>query len=96
LAFKAGEDAGAAVGEGDGAFDPDAVFLEGQLDEPVELGEHGQIFAGFLVDEELNDLAEAALIDGAVGLPAGAEISLGALAGLTVNFHRDEIGFRRA
>jgi hypothetical protein len=78
--FEAGEDAGASVGKRSGAFDPDGAFLKGKLEEPVKIGEDGQIVAGFLVDEELNDLAEAALIDGAVGTPAGAEVLLGALA----------------
>ena len=93
--FEVGKNAGAAVGERGSAFDPDGAFLEGKLDESMELGENGKIVAWFLADEELNDLADAALVDGAVGVPAGAEVLLGALAGLAVNFHRDEIVSKR-
>lgn len=93
--FEVGKNAGAAVGERSGAFDPDGAFLKGKLEESMELGENGKVVAGFLGDEELNDLADAALINGAVGFPAGAEVLLGALAGLAINFHRDEIVSKR-
>jgi hypothetical protein len=93
--FEVGKNAGAAVGERSGAFDPDGAFLESKLNESMELGENGKVVAGFLADEELNDLAEAALVDGTVGVAAGAEVLLGALAGLAVNFHRDKIVSRK-
>ena len=80
MLFEAGEDACAAVGERRGAFDPHGVFIDGQLDEPVEIAEHGKVIAGFRVDEELDNLAKALLVEGAIGAPARAKVSLGALA----------------
>jgi len=78
--FKVGEDAGAAVGERRGAFDPDGAFFQGQLDQPMKIGKDPDVVTGLSVDEKLDDLAETALVDRAVGLPAGAEALLGALA----------------
>ena len=80
MLLEAGEDARATVGQGSGAFDPDGVFLDGQLDESIEVAENGKVVAGFLVDEKLDDFANALFVDGAVGAVARAKVSLGALA----------------
>jgi hypothetical protein len=87
--FEVVEDAGAAIGEGGCAFDADGAFFDGQLNELLEADEDGEIIARFLGDEELNDLANSLLIDGAVRAQAGAQIFLGALTCMAVDFPRN-------
>jgi hypothetical protein len=54
--------------------------------------EDGDVAAGLLGDEELDDFAQAVFVDGAVGAQAGAKIFLGALAGVAVDFHERKKG----
>ncbi len=86
--FEAGENARAAIGEGSGAFDAHSAFFNGQFDEPLQAGKECHVIAGLFRDEKTDDVANTLLVERAVGSQAGAEIPLGLLACLTINFHR--------
>ena len=65
------EDACALVGQGRGALDPDGVFVHRELDQPVKVGEDGEVVPRLLVDQDLDRLAHLGLVDRAVEIAAG-------------------------
>jgi hypothetical protein len=85
--FKAGEDAGAFVGEGGGALDADGPFLDSEFNEFIEPAEDAEVVTGLLRREEMDDLPHSLLVDGTIGTKRGSKIAFGVLTGAPVYFH---------
>ena len=91
--FETGENAGAAIGQWCRTFDADATLFDREFNQLAEAVDDGDVVARLLRDQKLHDFTDALLVKRAVWFQAGAEIPLGALAGMAIDFHGGDGGF---